>query len=194
MGGKTFPLINLFGYQLNASVAILVIPLVYAINDVITEVHGKQRARSVVRSGLFIILFILIFSLIATKLPPSTRFKDSEAAYESIFEVSARISASSLTAFALGEFLDVLIFAKLRQSFGKRKLWLRTNVANFLSQFIDTAVFMSLAFWAIGKPIGGNIAFLTSLILPYWLLKCFMSLIETPLVYAGVLWLRKDTK
>ena len=194
MGGKTFPLMNIFGYQLNASVAILVIPLVYAINDIITEVHGKQRARSVVRSGLLIVLFILLFSLVATKLPASLRFKDSEPAYESIFGLSIRISASSLTAFALGEFLDVLIFARLRQSFGKKYLWLRTNVANFFSQFIDTAVFMTLAFYAIGKPFGGNIAFLTSLILPYWLLKCFMSVIETPFVYLGASWLRKEKK
>ena len=56
MGGKTFPLANIFGYQLNASVAILVLPLIFTINDVITEVYGKKRAKSVVRSGLLFLL------------------------------------------------------------------------------------------------------------------------------------------
>ncbi len=192
MGGKTFPLATLFGYQLNASVAILVIPLVYGINDVITEVYGKTRARSVVRSGLLIVLFILFFSLIATKLPPSSRFKSTESAYEIIFGLSARISAASLTAFALGEFLDVLLFAKLRQSFGKKYLWLRTNISNFVSQFIDTFVFMTLAFYAFDKSLSNNVMFLWSIILPYWLLKCFMSIIETPFVYVGVKWLKNE--
>ena len=58
MGGKTFPLVKLFGYQLNASVAIFVLPLIFTINDVITEVFGKERTRSVIRSGLFIISLI----------------------------------------------------------------------------------------------------------------------------------------
>ena len=90
------------------------------------------------------VLFIMIFSLISTYLPPSSRFQSTEPAYETIFGLSARISASSLTAFALAEFLDVIIFSRLRQKFGKRRLWLRTNISNFVSQFIDTAVFMTL--------------------------------------------------
>src|SRR5947207_15426273 len=73
MGGKTFPLLNWGVIHLNASVAIFVVPLVYAINDIITEVHGKERAQSIVRSGLFTILLFLVFSLVATHLPPSKR-------------------------------------------------------------------------------------------------------------------------
>lgn len=190
MGGKTFPLITIFNYQLNSSVAILVVPLVYAINDIITEVFGKQRARSIVRSGLLVVFLILIFSLIATSLPPSVRFKGTEKAYDIIFGVSARISAASLTAFALAEFLDVYIFATLRAKLGKKNLWFRNNVSNFISQFVDTGTFIVLAFWAVDKGVGNNIAFLTSLIIPYWLLKCFMSVIETPFVYLGVSWLK----
>ena len=53
---------------------------------------------------------------------------------------------------------------------------------------------MFLAFYAFDKPFAGNITFLWSLILPYWLLKCFMSIIETPLVYIGVKWLKSEKK
>lgn len=194
MGGKTFPVANLGGYQLNASVAILVLPLVYGINDTITEVFGITRARSLVRSGLVVVVLILLFSVLATGLPPSVRFKPSERAYDLIFGTSARIAASSLTAFAIGEFLEVLIFVKIRQKFGKSKLWLRNNLANFLAQFTDTAIFMILAFYALDKNLDSNVTFLWSLILPYWLLKCFMSVIETPLVYLGVHWLKNEKK
>ena len=191
MGAKTFPLVKLFNYQLNASVAIFVLPLIFTINDVITEVYGKERTRSVIRSGLFVILLILLFSLLATALPPSLRFEKTEKAYDVIFGLSARIAAASLTAFALAEFLDVFIFAKIRESLGKKALWFRNNASNFVSQFIDTFVFMFLAFYSFDKPFDSNIGFLFSLILPYWLLKCFMSVIETPLVYLGVRWLKK---
>ncbi len=194
MGAKTFPLVKLFGYQLNASVAIFVIPLIFTINDVITEVFGKERTRSVIRSGLFVIFLILLFSLLAINLPPSLRFKKTENAYDIIFGLSARIAAASLTAFTLAEFLDVFIFAKIREKLGKKALWFRNNASNFVSQFIDTFVFMFLAFYAFDKSFDSNIGFLFSLILPYWLLKCFMSIIETPFVYIGVKWLKDDKK
>lgn len=191
MGAKTFPLITLGPIHLSASVAIFVIPLIYSINDIITEVYGKDRARSLVQSGLTMILFFLLFSLLATHLPTTKRFATSEKAYELIFSVSARISAASLIAFSIGEFLDVFIFAQIRQKLGKKNLWLRTNASNIISQFFDTTIFMLLAFYALDKPIAPNLTFLSGLILPYWLLKCFMSIIETPLVYLGVKWLQK---
>lgn len=192
MGGKTFPLAKVFGYQLNASVAIFVIPLLFTINDVITEVYGKERTRSIIRSGLLVIFLILIVSVFFTQLPPSLRFKSSELAYDTIFGISARIAAASLTAFALAEFLDVYVFARIRKALGAKKLWLRNNVSNFTAQFVDTVVFMTLAFYAFNNSFSSNVSFLTSLILPYWLLKCFMSVIETPFVYLGVSWLKKD--
>lgn len=194
MGAKTFPLIKLFGYQLNASVAIFLLPLIFTINDVITEVYGKERTRSIIRSGLFIIFLIFAFSILTTNLPPSTRFITSEKAYDTIFGLSARIAAASLVAFTLAEFMDVFIFAKIREKLGKKALWFRNNASNFVSQFVDTSVFMFLAFYSLDKNFNDNFPFLISLIIPYWLLKCFMSVIETPLVYLGVNWLKKDKK
>lgn len=194
MGGKTFPVANIFGFQLNASVAIFVIPLLFSINDIVVEVHGAERARSIIRSGLLMIGMLFLFTLLAINLPPSLRFMNSEAAYDTIFSQSARISLASLTAFALADFLDVLLFVKIRRALGKKSLWLRNNLSNFVAQFIDTTVFMSLAFYALNKPFNDNLSFLLGLIIPYWLLKCSMSIIETPLVYIGVKWLKKDTE
>ena len=192
MGGKTFPLIKIGTYQLNASVAIFVFPLIFTINDMIIEVYGKERARSLVRSALFVIFLIMIFSLLAISLPPSRRFAESEEAYDNVFSNSARISFASLTAFALAEFTDLLIFVHIRKKLGKGSLWLRNNVSNIVSQFVDTTIFMTVAFYGLGQSLGDNISFLSSIIIPYWLLKSFMSIIETPLVYLGVTWLKKD--
>jgi queuosine precursor transporter len=192
MGSKTFPLFTLGTFTLNASVAIFVIPLLFSINDVITEVYGKERARSVIRSGLMVVALILFFSLLVTYLPPSARFAESEAAYDAIFGKSARIAFASLIAFALAEFTDVYIFSKIRERLGSKALWLRNNASNFVAQLLDTIVFMFLAFYAFDKGLTDNVSFLVSLIIPYWLLKCSLSIIETPLVYLGVKWLRKD--
>lgn len=192
MGAKTFPILNTSFLKLNASVAIFVIPVIFSITDIIIEVYGKERAYSVIRSGLFIIFLLMLFSILATSLPPSRRFLPSEKAYDDIFVKAIRISAASLTAFAISAFLDVAVFFKIRKLLGKTKLWFRNNVSNFASQFSDTVIFLTLAFYALDRGFSDNFSFLVSLIIPYWLLKCFMSVIETPLVYFGVNWLKGE--
>lgn len=194
MGAKTFPLFTIGNFTLNASTAVFVIPIIFTINDIIIEVHGKERARSVVRSGLIVVFLIFLYSILTTMLPASESFASSEAAFDDIFGKSIRISAASLIAFAFAEFLDIYIFSKIRDKFGKSRLWLRNNASNITSQFFDTVIFMSLAFYALDKPVVTNVSFLASLIIPWWLLKSSMSIIETPFVYLGVNWLRKDMK
>jgi queuosine precursor transporter len=182
MGSKIF---TLFG--VNASVAIFLLPITFSINDIVTEVYGKKRAISFVQSGLLMLVFLLFFNLLTLALPPATRFAPTNEAYTTVFGKSLRIILASLTAFWLAERFDVLVFSKLRQRFGTSRLWLRNNLSNFLSQLCDTTIFMVLAFY---KP--GNEWFLLSLIWPYWVLKCCMSVIETPLTYVGVSLLKKE--
>lgn len=191
-GSKTFPLTSFSWMHLNASVAIFVLPLLFTLTDVVVEVHGRERARSMVWSGLIIVALLLLFSVLATHLPPSHRFAGTESAYDKIFSATARISAASLTAFAISELLDVFIFAKLKDKMHKKALWFRNNLSNFVSQFVDSTVFIFLAFYALNHSLSSNLSFLFSLIIPYWLIRCFLSVVETPLVYLGVWWLKDD--
>lgn len=192
MGSKTFPLTSFSWAHLNASVAIFVLPLLYTMTDVVVEVKGRDRARSMVWSGLIVVALLIGYSLLVTALPPSHRFGPTEKAYDTIFHSAARISAASLAAFAISEFLDVAVFAKLRERMHKKALWFRNNISNFISQFADSLVFIFLAFYSFNDSLHGNVTFLFSLIIPYWLIRCFLSVVETPLVYLGVWWLKND--
>jgi len=194
MGTKTFPILSIGAFNLNASTAIFVLPIIYSINDIITEVFGPERTRSIIRSSIVMVFLLSLISLFFTSLPPSTRYLKSEPAYDLIFKQTARISIASLLAFAISDMLDLAIFVRIRKSLGKKALWLRNNVSNIISLFIDTVVFMVLAFYAFDKPFVENYNFLISIILPYWFMKCFMSVIETPFVYLGVRWFKKETK
>jgi len=115
MGAKTFPLINLWDHQFNASVAIFLIPLVYAINDIVIEVYGKERMRQIYTVSLMTIALIIVTAAFFTWLPASTRFSGTESAYDTIFGNSIRMSLASLIAFAVADFLDIAIFSRLRE-------------------------------------------------------------------------------
>jgi uncharacterized integral membrane protein (TIGR00697 family) len=194
MGTKTFSIGTLGHWHLTASVAVFVFPLLFTITDVIVEVHGRARARSVVFCGIFMVFLLALFEMLAVHIAPSARFAPSEKAYDAIFGASLRLAAASLVAFGASELLDVLVFARLRKLLGGRALWLRNNVSNFVSQLADSTLFLTLAFYAAGTGFGANVSFLLGLIIPYWLVKCALSMLETPLVYAGVWWLKGERK
>jgi uncharacterized integral membrane protein (TIGR00697 family) len=190
MGAKTFPVATIGSFHLTASVAIFVMPLLFTSVDVIVEVYGKQRARSLVRTGLLIVLLQVLTAAIFTKLTPADHYASTQSAYATIFGTSIRFGLASVLAFAASELLDVAIFAKLRQRMHRNGLWLRNNVANFLSQFVDSAVWTTLAFYTFGLSLGANTSFLVGIIIPYYLVRVAMSVLETPFVYWGVRWLR----
>lgn len=192
MGAKTFQILSIGDFALKASVAIFVLPIIYSLSDVVVEVHGRERARGMVYTGISMIVLLILFSAFATTLPPSARFAPNEASYDLIFHASIRLSIASLIAFATAELLDVAIFAKLRDRMKGRSLWLRNNLSNFASFFVDSLIFLTLAFYAFDHSLSSNVSFITGLLIPYWLLKCAMSVFGTPLVYAGVRWLRGE--
>lgn len=182
MGAKTFPLLFL-----NASVAIFTLPITYIINDVVIEVEGKARALNFMRSTFIILIFLALFNVLAISLSPSIRFTEAEPAYQIVFAKSLRMTLASLAAFFLAERLDIYVFSKIRERLKKSSLWIRSNASNIVSLFLDTSIFMFLAFFD-----GSNTMFVWSLVLPYWGLKCLFSLVETPLTYLAIKWLKKS--
>lgn len=192
MGSKTFPVATIGDFKLNASVAVFVLPLLFTVTDIVVEVYGRARARSMVFSGLFMVALLMAYGALVTHLPPSARFAPNEAAYDTVFGASIRIAFASLMAFAVSELLDVAIFSKIRERLGKKALWLRNNASNFVSQFFDSAVFLTLAFYAFDMSFDKNFSFIIGLLIPYWLLRCALSVLQTPLVYFGVWWLKAE--
>ena len=177
--------ITIFGVV--TSVGILALPITFVINDVVSEVVGKERARNFVRSGLYTLVFLFVMVYVAKILPPAGFYHNNEA-YQSVFGSSLRIILASLTAFALSEFLDVLVFNRMRKMWAGKLFWLRTNLSNFIGQLVDTTVFIFVAFYLVTPDY--NLGKMVALILPYWLLKMFFSVVETPLAYLGVRWLK----
>ncbi len=166
--------------ELKVSVAIFLLPIIFSINDVVIEVWGKKTAKTLYRIGLLAIVGLALFSFFATQLPPSQLFAGSEAAYDQIFGMTTRIAIASIIAFGISDILDILIFYRMRAKI--TSLGVRSNVSNILAQFIDTTLFVYLAFYT------GNHAMIWGIILPYWIFKCCMSVIVTPFVYLGVKW------
>lgn len=169
------------------SVGIFAYPVTFLITDVIEEVHGKEKAKKLVLIGFVSLLFVLGLTALAISLPSAARdfFPD---AYQKIFGISLRIMIASIVAFTISQTHDVWAFNFWKQKTKGRFLWLRNNLSTIVSQFIDTTIFMFIAFYAITPKHDASYMFV--LIIPYWLLKVLVAIFDTIPIYFGVWWLR----
>ncbi len=178
---------TLFGVRV--SVGIFFIPLLFLITDIIAEVHGRKKARAFVYISVFVMLFTLVMMWIAIRMPANPAW-GNQAAFASVFGASLRMMIASMIAFGISQFHDVWAFHFWKKKTGGRYLWLRNNLSTMVSQLIDTVIFMFIAFYNINPKF--TVPFIISLIIPYWLFKMAFALIDTPFIYLGVWWLKKE--
>ncbi len=177
LGIKLMPF--LFGTHL--SVSIFFFPFVFIGTDVIGEVFGKKIAKGFVYAGIVSTALFILYTFL------SNIFSWSEAAfwvkdgYGQVFDLSLRMAIASLVAFAVGEYQDFLIFWKVTDKLGKKMFWLRSLFSNIWSQFLDTGLFMIIAFAGVYTP---HQILLMSI--PWWIYKVCMGFVYTPLSYGMI--------
>lgn len=164
--------------------------LTFPITDVIGEVYGRKRAFFVVWMGLLASVIVVGFSQIAIYLPPSPAYTD-QAALESVLGAIPLIVLASMLAYICAQLHDVWAFAFWRSITGERHLWLRNNLSTMSSQLVDSLIFNGVAFYLFAAERMPLSAFL-SMTLGYWLFKVCIAIIDTPVVYLLVAWVKAD--
>lgn len=177
LGLKIMP----FFFGSHISVSIISFPLVFIMTDIIGEVYGKKIAKMFVLAGIVSTALFILYSLISLVLPWAKAGLWAKEGYNLMFGISARISVASLVAFAIGEYQDVISFFFFKKMFGGKGFWLRSNLSNLWSQFLDTVIFMLIAFLGVY-----DTNTLLILILTWWLYKVAMGALFTPLSYLGI--------
>jgi len=185
LGGK---IIGLFG--VSVSVGIFMVPFTFLITDIVAEVYGKKMAQKFLVAGVFTLCVILMYTAIFVLLEPHARYETNNE-YRTIFGASLRILIASIVAFVLSQFHDIWAFEFWRAQTKGKALWLRNNASTAVSQAIDTLIFMFIAFYMITPQF--NAMFIIQLAIPFYLFKVAFAILDTPLVYAGVRWLKEKS-
>ncbi len=175
-----------------ASVGILMFPILFLVTDIVAEVHGKEKAKEFVYFGLVVLIVVLFVTALAVLLPAANRSMVSQEEYAKIFGTTLRIFVASIFGFFLSQMHDVWAFHFWKEKTKGKFLWFRNNASTIVSQFIDTVIFMFIAFYAITPKF--TVEYVFALIIPYWIIKVLFALVDTPFAYLGVKWLKKGAK
>ena len=157
--------------------------LTFICTDVVGEVHGKKAANMVVLSGFVALVMVFLLIQIALNWAPAPFWQQAEA-FKAILGMTPRIIIGSLVAYLVSQYHDVWLFHLMKRLTGGKHLWIRNNASTAVSQFIDSVIFITIAFYGI-MPVW-------PLILGQWVVKLAVAVIDTPLVYAGVWFIKRQ--
>lgn len=164
---------------------ILAYCITFVASDVISEVWGKEKARQVVLGGFAALVVCLGLIHLALAWPGAV-FWDNNEAYASVLGAAPRIIIASLIAYLVSQNHDVWAFHFWKRVFNGRHLWIRNNLSTASSQIIDSAIFISIAFYGI-MPI-------MPLIIGQVVIKIIIAFMDTPVVYFLVWLIQRPVK
>ena len=164
------------GFTLSAG--IIPFPLTFVLTDVVNEFYGPSGARRLTFVGLGAAVFVWLVITLALHLPPSPQSPIPDAVFQAAFGTAARLYVASLTAFVVGQMLDISIFRALRKRTGHRLLWLRATGSTVISQAIDSFT-VSFVFLAGNESLG----FITQNAANNYVGKLIMAVLLTPVIY-----------
>jgi uncharacterized integral membrane protein (TIGR00697 family) len=192
---KTFNLspvgFNILGFDLsfNLTAGVLLWPVVFIMTDIINEYYGKRGVRlvSFTAAGLILYAFLMVF--FSMRLTPSDFWIQRETvrgtvnmdmAFNTIFGQGLWIIFGSLTAFLIGQLVDVTVFHFFKSKTGNPKIWLRATGSTLVSQFMDSFVVLFIAFY-LGA--GWDIILVLAIGIVNYMYKFVVAVVLTPVLY-----------
>jgi len=183
---------NLFGQNgsLSFTSGVLLWPFVFLMTDVINEYFGRRGVQFISWLTVALISYGFLTAYLAIALTPAgwwvtvnqrSGVPNMQAAFASIFGQGMWTIGGSITAFLIGQLIDVAVFHRIRMVTGERWVWLRATGSTAVSQLIDSFVVLYIAF-VIGPqhwPMGLFLAVGTV----NYCYKLLMAFLLIPLIY-----------
>ena len=130
----------------SVTAGVLVFPISYILNDIMTEVYGLKLARKVIYMGFLMNFFmVLVFSL-AIVFPAPDWYEMSDE-FAMILGSTPRITIAGLAAYLSGSLVNASVMNKMKiKSVNGRKFGLRAVVSTIVGETVDSCVFVPIAF------------------------------------------------
>jgi uncharacterized integral membrane protein (TIGR00697 family) len=163
------------------SVGIIPFPVTFLLTDVVNDFYGRRGARFLTLLGFFMAMMAWVLLQVTTWMPVDGSTYFTQAEYAKVFGGSAQLFLASMTAYLIGQFLDIQVFQFWKAITQSRHLWLRATGSTILSQAIDT-VTINVIFGRVTA--GWQWGFIGNKIGREYLIKLAVAVLLTPAIYA----------
>ena len=133
---------------LQLSGAVVIFPISYIINDLLTEVYGYRRAMLVIWMGFILSAFVAVAAQLVCWLPAPMYPENQEVAdsFNRLFGLIPRTTVASLLAFILGSQMNAFVMSKMKVATKGRGFGWRAILSTVAGELSDSIIFYPLAF------------------------------------------------
>ena len=133
---------------LQLSGAVIIFPISYIINDLLTEVYGYRRAMAVIWMGFVLSAFIALAGQVIAWLPAplSPENQDVAESFNRLFHLVPRTTVASLLAFVLGSQINAAVMSRMKVAQQGRGFGWRAIASTVAGELTDSLIFYPLAF------------------------------------------------
>jgi uncharacterized integral membrane protein (TIGR00697 family) len=185
---------RLFGQSgsLSFTAGVMLWPVVFIMTDIINEYFGVRGVRFISWLAVGCITYAFLFAYLAIELAPASWWvgvaagrgvPDMQAAFAATFGQGLWTIGGSVTAFLVGQLIDVAIFHRIRTLTGERWIWLRATASTAVSQLVDSFVVLYIAF--VLGPQQWPIDLFLAVGTVNYVYKLLMAVLLIPLIYIG---------
>ena len=176
--------------------------LVFLVSNVIVEVWDERTAVFLSTVAAIVSFVLMVIGRLIVFIPTLPEYAEQEHAFALLFSNGPRTIFASVTAFWVGNLVNVHIIYRIKQALEKRhrdngvKFFGRAAFSTLIGQLADNMLFMALAFAPIGLSVYEMswfdimTAVLSGTILELVVESCFMPFITMPLTR----WLQNKKK
>lgn len=134
---KTF---TIWGFVLPT--AVILFPIVYITNDILAEIFGFKKTRTVIITGFMMNVIAVLGYNIAIQLPAPSYFSGQEA-FQTVLSNSLRVLIASMTSYMVGSLVNAKVMEKMKNG---KSLFNRCVLSTFIGEGLDALIFITIAF------------------------------------------------
>lgn len=128
-----------------APAGVLIFPIAYILNDVITEVWGFGKARMIIWTGFVVNLIAVLFFSLGIAIPGAPFWQNQEA-FSTVLGSTPRIVIASLSAYLIGSFLNAFVMSRMKVATKGKGFSVRAILSTLVGESADSLIFIAIAF------------------------------------------------
>lgn len=142
------PVLTPFGREVLLSSGIILFPVTFILTDLLNEFYGATTARFVTLVGFVMSMLVYGFLVLGEQLPVDGRSLLTMDQFKVFSGLYTNMAVASLTAYWVGQLLDIQVFSWFYQLTQNRMIWLRAQGSTLISQLVDSVIVTFIAFSA----------------------------------------------
>ena len=125
--------------------SILTFPILFIVNDILSEIYGYKLTKDVIYLGFIINLVVVVLYQVAMIFPSSS---PNAPAFAALLSTTPRLFVAGLISYMASNLLNSKILVKLKEKY-HNLLFVRVVGSTVIGETVDSVIFIFISFYGV---------------------------------------------